>query len=297
MCYRHPDRPTGLSCTRCGRPACPECLRPAAVGQHCLECLRNDGVQQAPAFGGPQGRGVGSMTPTRLVADRPYATYALIAVNFVVYALCIAQAGVGDPGRAALFANGDLLKSDVAAGEYWRLLTSGFLHFSVTHVAVNMLSLYILGRAVEPALGVARYLAVYFIALFGGSAAVMLFENDAALTAGASGAIYGLMGAMLVIILKSRVSPVPVLLIIGFNVVLSFSLPGISVLGHLGGLTFGAAATAAIVYLPGLVLPARRRTPQAASRVGWIALAALLVVALGLGIGAGLSYDGLTYIR
>ena len=105
------------------------------------------------------------------------------------------------------------------------------------------------------------------------------------------------MGAMLVIILKARVSPVPVLLIIGFNVVLSFSLPGISVLGHLGGLAFGAAATTAIVYLPDAVLPAGRRTSQAASRVGWIALAGLFVVALGLSIGAGVAYDGLVYIR
>ncbi|OCW86025.1 rhomboid family intramembrane serine protease [Nocardia farcinica] len=237
------------------------------------------------------------MARTRTAPTQPYATYALMAVNLLIFALCVLQAGVGDPGGAAIFAAGDLLKSDVAAGEYWRLLTAGFLHFSVMHVAVNMLSLYILGRDLELALGIGRYLAVYLIALLGGSAAVMLFEDDRALTAGASGAIYGLMGAMLVIILKARVSPVPVLLIIGFNVVLSFSLPGISVLGHLGGLAFGAAATAAVVYLPDAVLPAGRRTPQAASRVGWIALAALFVVALGLSIGAGVAYDGLVYIR
>ncbi|WP_439033221.1 rhomboid family intramembrane serine protease [Gordonia terrae] len=237
------------------------------------------------------------MAPTRGAATQPYATYALIAANLLIFALCVLQAGVGDPGAASIFSAGDLLKSDVAAGEYWRLLTAGFLHFSVMHVAVNMLSLYILGRDLELALGVARYLAVYVIALLGGSAAVMLFEDDRALTAGASGAIYGLMGAMLVIILKARVSPVPVLLIIGFNVVLSFSLPGISVLGHLGGLAFGAAATAAIVYLPDAVLPPGRRDPRSAGRVGWIALAALLVLALGLGIGAGVTYDGLTYIR
>ncbi|WP_431840757.1 rhomboid family intramembrane serine protease [Gordonia hongkongensis] len=237
------------------------------------------------------------MARTRTAPTQPCATYALIAVNLLIFALCVLQAGVSDPGGAAIFGAGDLLKSDVAAGEYWRLLTAGFLHFSVMHVAVNMLSLYILGRDLEFALGIGRYLAVYLIALLGGSAAVMLFEDDRALTAGASGAIYGLMGAMLVIILKARVSPVPVLLIIGFNVVLSFSLPGISVLGHLGGLAFGAAATAAIVYLPDAVLPAGRRNPQAASRVGWIALAGLFVVALGLGIGAGVAYDGLVYIR
>ncbi len=238
------------------------------------------------------------MATTRLPAGKPYVTYALIGINILIFLLCAVQAGsFGDPGAAAIFSSGDLLKSDVAAGEYWRLLTSGFLHFSVMHVAVNMLSLYILGRDLELALGMSRYVAVYLIALLGGSAAVMLFENDRALTAGASGAIYGLMGAMLVIILKARVSPVPVLLIIGFNVVLSFSLPGISVLGHLGGLAFGAAATAAIVYLPGMVLPEGRRTPEAAGRVGWIALGALFVLALGLGITGGIVYDGLTYIR
>lgn len=237
------------------------------------------------------------MARTRLSEGKPYVTYTLIGINILVFLLCAVQGGFGDPGAATIFSSGDLLKSDVAAGEYWRLLTSGFLHFSVMHVAVNMLSLYILGRDLELALGMARYLAVYLIALLGGSAAVMLFENDRALTAGASGAIYGLMGAMLVIILKARVSPVPVLLIIGFNVVLSFSLPGISVLGHLGGLAFGSAATAAVVYLPGLVLPEGRRTPQATGRVGWIALGVLFVVALGLGVAGGVTYDGLTYIR
>ncbi|VFA88946.1 Rhomboid protease gluP [Gordonia paraffinivorans] len=264
------------------------------MGQHCLDCLARDGVQRTPDFGD---RGIRPMATTRVVPTKPYVTYGLIAVNVLVFLLCAAQAGFGDPGAAPLFAEGDLLKSDVASGEYWRLLTAGFLHFSVMHIAVNMLSLYILGRDLELALGMFRYLAIYLIALLGGSAAVMLFEADRAVTAGASGAIYGLMGAMLVIILKARVSPVPVLSIIAFNVVLSFSLPGISVLGHLGGLAFGAAATAAVVYFPGLVLPPGGRTPEAASRVGWVALAALFVLAIALGVAGGVAYDGPIYIR
>lgn len=291
VCYRHPDRPTGLSCSRCGRSACPECLRPAAVGQHCVDCLRNDGIQQSTAT-----------TPRRrwssaVAGDTPYVTYALIVINLIVFGLCVAEAGITNPGNAALMADGSLVKGIVGEGEYWRLLTSGFLHFSVMHVAVNMISLYIIGRDLERALGTYRYLAVYLISLLGGSAAVMLFEADNVQTAGASGAIYGLIGAMLVIVLKARVPATPVLVIIGFNVVLSVSLPGISLMAHLGGLAFGVAATAAIVYLPGLVLPRARLDAASANRVAWAALVTLLVVALGLGVGAGMLYDGPTILR
>lgn len=293
MCYRHPDRPTGLSCSRCGRPACPECLRSAAVGQHCVDCLRDDGVQRGSANPGRRSWSFRAISSSRT----PYATYALIAINLIVFGLCVAEAGVTDPSNAALFAHGDLVKGIVGDGEYWRLLTAGFLHFTVMHVAVNMISLYIIGRDLEIALGIYRYLAVYLISLLGGSAAVMLFEADNVQTAGASGAIYGLMGAMLVIVLKARVSPTPVLVIIGFNVVLSISLPGISLMAHLGGLAFGVAATAAIVYLPELVLPRNRLDAASASRVSWAALGVLLVLALAVGVGAGVMYSGPMILR
>nr|WP_237421890.1 rhomboid family intramembrane serine protease [Gordonia sp. SID5947] len=229
------------------------------------------------------------MVAKPMVAARPYATYGLIAVNLVVFAICLMQAKGGDMVRSQLFVDWALVKPWVAGGDYWRLLTAGFLHFSVTHIALNMISLYILGRDLEVAIGIPRYLAVYVTSLLGGSAAVMVF-GDVAINAGASGAIYGLMGAVLIIVLKARVSPVPVISIIVLNLVLSVTIPGISLLAHVGGLVFGAAATAGIIFLPQWVLSPQRRTAASVSRVGWISVAVLLVLAIAIGIGAGITY-------
>ncbi|MXP21370.1 rhomboid family intramembrane serine protease [Gordonia sp. HNM0687] len=293
MCFRHPDRPTGLSCSRCGRPACPECLRPAAVGQHCVDCLRNDGVQRstaAPTFGD---RGIRPMVASPMVAARPYATYTLIAINLVIFALCAMQARGFDMLDSRLFVDLALVKPWVADGEYWRLFTAGFLHFSITHVAVNMISLFILGRDLEIAIGIPRYLGVYVTSLLGGSAAVMAFGSDMSINAGASGAIYGLMGAVLIVVLKARVSPTPVISIIVLNLVLSITIPGISLLAHVGGLVFGAAATAGIIFGPQWLLSPDRRSAVAAARIGWIVIAALLVVALAVSVAVGMSYTGI----
>ena len=231
-------------------------------------------------------------TPT-VTRNTPIGTYALIAVNVVIFALCVIEAKSFDAGLAPLFQHGDLVRADVANGEYWRLLTAGFLHFTVMHIALNMISLYILGRDLETALGHSRFLMVYFIALFGGSAAVMLFEAGNVRSAGASGAIYGLMGAMLVIVVKARISPTGVITIIVINLVFSVTMPGISLAAHVGGLVFGAAATAAVIYLPATLLPDESRTQRNASRVGWIALVVLLIVAIALGVIAGSSRSGL----
>lgn len=229
------------------------------------------------------------MVAKPMVAARPYATYGLIAVNVLVFAICALQARSTDMIRSPLFVDWALYKPWVAGGEYWRLLTAGFLHFSVTHIAVNMISLYILGRDLEIAVGIPRYLAIYFTALLGGSAAVMLLGSDNAINAGASGAIYGLMGAVLIIVLKAKASPVPVISVIVLNLVMSVTIPGISLLAHVGGLLFGAAATAGIIFLPHWLLAPEKRTAAAVSRIGWIAIVVLLLVALAIGVGVGLT--------
>ncbi|MFW0783703.1 rhomboid family intramembrane serine protease [Gordonia sp. CPCC 206044] len=241
----------------------------------------------APQFGD---RGIHPMVAKPMVASKPYATYALIAVNLIVFAIWVYQAQGFEWRDSRLFVDWALVKPWVAGGDYWRLFTAGFLHFTVTHVAVNMISLYILGRDLEIAIGIPRYLGVYCTALLGGSAAVMLFGSDTAINAGASGAIYGLMGAVLVVVLKAKASPVPVISIIVLNLVLSVTIPGISLLAHMGGLVFGAAATAGIIVLPQWVLSPERRTATNVSRVGWISIAALLIVALAVGIGVGIAY-------
>lgn len=226
---------------------------------------------------------------------RPVATYALIAINIAVFAACMITANSIDVGVSPLMLHGELVRGNVVLGEYWRLLTAGFLHYSLIHLAVNMISLYILGRDLEIALGTARFVMVYLTSLFGGSAAVMLFQDDGTRSAGASGAIYGLMGAMLVVVLRLRVSPTPVLAIIGINLVMSLSLPGISLPAHVGGLIFGAAATAALIYGSRL-LPASARTERNAVVVGWISMAVLMVAAIAISVIVALTHTGVVMV-
>ncbi|MFF0817735.1 rhomboid family intramembrane serine protease [Rhodococcus sp. NPDC003318] len=285
-CVRHPDRPTGLSCTRCGRPACPDCLRPASVGQHCVDCVAEGNRHTATV------RTVAG-APVRTGVPAPIVTYVLMGINVVVFLVTALQAkSVMDNGRgfvnqftgtavfdSTLFGRWVLSPVDVATGDWMRLLGSGFLHFGLLHLAVNMFALYILGRDTEVILGRARYVAVYLISLLGGSASVMAFEV-AGFTAGASGAIFGIMGAQAVILLKLRRSPAPIIAVIAINVIISLTLPGISFFGHLGGLVAGAAATAALLYAPQWFGAGQNR--DRAVRIGWIGLGVVAVVTAGL---------------
>jgi membrane associated rhomboid family serine protease len=242
VCVRHPDRPTRLRCVRCERPACPECLRDASVGYQCVDCIREaQGTVRRPrTFVGAE------------VGTRPLVMPVLIALNVLMFVLTAVQAqSVANNQKSPLFAEFVLWPTGVAGlGEWWRLLTAGFLHYGMTHIAFNMLALYVLGRDLEPAFGRLRFLALYLVSMFGGNVAVYLFGSPDALTAGASTAVYGLMGAMLVAVLKLKLNPGTALAVIGLNVVLSFTLPGISLLGHLGGLVVGAGLAAGLIYAP-----------------------------------------------
>lgn len=263
-CVRHPDRPTGLACSRCGRPACPECLQPAAVGQHCVDCVRagNASVRRARTVAG-----------ARSGSTFGLVTYVLIGLNVLAYLATALQSRsvMDNTSDSSLFRAWALFPPSVATGDLERLLGSGFLHIGPIHLLVNMFALYIIGRDVEAILGRARYIAVYVVSLLGGSSSVMVLEAPISVTAGASGAIFGLLGAQAVILLKLKRSPTPVLVIIGLNVVISISLPGISLWGHMGGLVAGALATAGILFLPGST-----RKPM----VGWLAVAGVAVLAL-----------------
>ena len=210
-------------------------------------------------------------------ATRPTATYALIAINLVIFVVTLAQAGglSADLLRSRVFADGVLFGPLVADGEYWRILTSGFLHYSPIHVGLNMLTLYILGRDLEMAIGTRRFLGVYLTALVGGSAAVLIFSPLAA-TAGASGAIYGVMGGLLVAVVKAKLPPGQIIGLIVINIVISLTIPNISLWAHLGGLAFGAAATAGVLLLPQRL---GQRDAASASRVGWLSIAILVLVA------------------
>ncbi len=263
VCVRHRDRPTGLRCNRCHRPACPDCLREASVGYHCVDCVAEAGRTQryATTVAGAAPSGGGLVIPL------------LIAVNVAVFVVTVVQAGsLGRNNTAELFQQWALAPLAVADGDVWRLVTSGFLHFGPIHLALNMLVLWIIGRDLEAVLGRGRFLTVYLVSLLGGSAAVFALERVGSQTAGASGAIYGLMGALLMVLLRLRRSPGPALFIIGINVVITFTVPGISLYGHLGGLVFGTIAAAAMVYAP--------RDRRAPVQIG--AAAALVVVALAV---------------
>ncbi|WP_420750987.1 rhomboid family intramembrane serine protease [Rhodococcus sp. O3] len=279
-CVRHPDRPTLLACTRCGRPACPDCLRDASVGQQCVDCVA------AARSATPQARTVAG-APVRSGHPTPLVTYILIGLNVLIFAITAAQSSsvMNNQLRSGLFRDLALWPPMIAGNdEYLRLLGSGFLHFGPIHLAVNMFALWVIGRDTEIVLGRSRYIAVYLLSLLGGSAAVVLMQTDA-VTAGASGAVFGLMGAQAVILLRLRRSPAPVLSVVALNVFISITIPGISLWGHLGGLVIGAAATAAFLYGPQALGAGTDR--DRVVRTGWIALAAVtvavvLVIVLGV---------------
>lgn len=273
-CWWHPSRQTGLSCTRCGRPACPDCLREAAVGAQCVDCVqvgRRQDVGQRRQYRAA-GYGARTIAGARL-SNRLVVTPVLIALNVLVYAITAVEAKSPWNNQAAdLFNSWVLWPLGVAGGEWWRLFTAGFLHYGPIHLAVNMFSLWIIGREMEVLLGKARFVVLYVVSLLGGSLLVYLFGNVNGPTAGASGAIYGLLGGILIAVLRLKLNPAPAIGTIVLNLILTVSLPNISLFGHLGGLIVGALVTAALVYAP------------AKNRVAWQAgaVAVLVVALLGL---------------
>jgi membrane associated rhomboid family serine protease len=198
----------------------------------------------------------------------------LIALNVAIYLWTVVEAGsVTNNSGAVLFREWALVPRLVDAGEWWRVITGGFLHIGPIHLVFNMLALWVLGRDMETVLGRGRFLAVYLVSLLGGSAAVMVFDPNQAV-AGASGAVFGLMGGLAVVLRRLRVPASQVIGLIIVNVVISVLIPGISLIGHLGGLAVGAAATAALVYAP-----VRNRTPvQVLALTGLTVLVVLAMV-------------------
>lgn len=264
-CYRHPDRPTGLRCARCGRPACTECLRDAAVGFQCVECVQ---------AGQRDVRRPTTMAGAARADGRPIVTEVLVAVNVVVFAISavLAQSLFNNQG-SSLFSRLTLFPLGVADGQWYRLASSAFLHFGPLHIALNMYALYVLGRELETVLGRGRYAAVYAVSLLGGSASVMVFQSPLEASAGASGAVFGVLGGLAVVIFRLKRNPTAVLAVIAINLVFSIVVPDISLSAHLGGLAVGAAATAAIVWAPG-----RNRTAVQVGALVALTLALVVVI-------------------
>jgi len=236
-CYRHPDRETRVSCSSCGRPICPDCMTPTPVGMRCPECAS----QRTKVVRNPTGTPGGRATP---------ATYALIAINVVVFLVELANGagGLSAGPTSKFFVDFALFGPSVAEGEWYRLVTSGFLHVSIIHIGFNMFLLLILGRLLEPALGTPRFLALYFASLLAGSFGALVVEPNA-LTVGASGAVFGLAGAVFIIARGRGMDALAgeIGFLIVFNLVWSFVGSNISVGGHVGGLVGGAICAFAIV--------------------------------------------------
>jgi len=259
-CYRHPDRETGVSCSNCGRPICPECMTPTPVGMRCPECSKQK----------TQVRNL------RNVRSAVQLTPVLIAVCVIV-GLSSGSVGAGGGGNE-LFTRGALFGPLVADGEWWRLITGGFLHSGLIHLGFNMYLLWMLGNMMEPELGQVRFGLLYLVALLAGSAGALLVEPNA-VTVGASGAVFGLMAAAFLELRSRGFDPMasgigPLILL---NLAITF-IPGfnISIGGHIGGLIGGAVAT--------LVLH-QTRTP-ARRNLGIAGLSGLAVVFAVLGVVA-----------
>jgi membrane associated rhomboid family serine protease len=283
VCYRHPDRETWIRCQRCERPICPDCMNSAAVGFQCPSCVK-EGAKTTRSGRAPYG-GAPSANPAM-------TSIGLIVLNIAVWVTITANDALVDrlailPAGRCVAGNGYYPNateatctglnahwvSGVADGAYWQPITSIFSHVEVWHIAFNMMALYFLGPQLEMILGRARFLAVYLLSGLAGSTAVMWLSSESGQTLGASGAIFGLMGALLVVGLKIRANVQQLLFWIGLNVVFTVTASSfISWQGHFGGLVGGAVLAAIVVYAP--------RKGRAAFQ--WTAFAAFAVVLVAL---------------
>lgn len=274
-CYRHPDRETMVTCSDCGRPICPDCMTFGHVG---IRCPDHAGVAgRAPAAPKRASR----RAVLHLSSRGPIVTQVLIAINAGIFLLQLMLGGNLNGTGTWIYEKGVLVSSaidssgqlvGVAEGEWWRLLTAAFLHYGPLHLGMNMLVLWLLGQGVEDYFGHARFALLYVVAGLAGSAGALLWSPNA-LTVGASGAIWGIMGAA--IVLERRriyVFGGQAMMLLVLNLGITFLIPGISRGGHIGGLIGGVLAA--------LVLTSLRRSPGLATlAVGGIGVAAVAIAA------------------
>ena len=273
VCPRHSDREAYVRCQRCGRPACPECQRPAPVGIQCVDCVR-EAAQTTPR--------TRTILCGRATDGRPLVTYSLIGICVAVF---LAQWVSEDVTNDYAF------RPILGWTEPWRFVTAMFLHApgSLLHIGCNMYALYILGTYLEPLLGRARFLALYLISGIGGQVAVLLFAGSPPVVGqliqagvawctpvvGASGAIFGLFGALIVLNRHLNRSVAGIYTVLIINAVIGFVVPGISWQAHLGGFLTGLASAGAIVLF--------RR--QRVRHLTWVALGAVLALLVFVTVG------------
>ena len=273
VCFRHPGRETYVSCVRCGKPACPDCLRQAAVGQQCVECIRagNRGTRSLGGiFGGRPTRGA-------------VVTWALVAINIVLYVVEWARPGIANDlemiGLGPVRQGGPAV--GVATGQWYRLITSAFLpppgvnNLGPLDIIFNVWALIIIGPALERTLGQARYLTVYLVSAVGGSVLYFYLAPAAQPALGASGAIFGLLGAWFVVSKRLRLDSRWLVTIVALNLGFDLLLRSqIAWQAHVGGLLAGGVLTAAFAYAP----RRQRALLQAGATALVLGLAAVAVV-------------------
>ncbi|MEV7501908.1 rhomboid family intramembrane serine protease [Streptomyces sp. NPDC093018] len=284
VCYRHPDRETGVRCTRCERPICPECMVSASVGFQCPECVHGGGPAHPHApGGGGAGRTMAAARPRTvaggtITADPRLLTKVLIGINI---ALFLVQLAVGEGFTQRFEMIGQAYTplipgvQGVAQGQYYRLLTAMFLHAGFTHLLFNMLSLWWIGGPLEAALGRARYLALYAVSGLAGSALTYLLAAPEAPSLGASGAIFGLFGATGVLMRRLNYDMRPLFALLVINLIITFT-PGFDIAwqAHVGGLVAGVVTGYAMVHAP--------RRNRALVQYGTCALVLVVVAVLTL---------------
>ncbi len=251
-CTKHPDTATGRHCTRCGRPACNQCLTQVDVGSHCVDCIKSvrPAARERIRFWN---------------ASQPLLiTRSIIAINALFY-LWVTLGTRLTYGSAINKRELDMALSlyFIDNGEWYRLISSGFLHYGLIHVGMNMFLLWQLGQLLEPALDRGRFALLYFAAMLGGSVGALALSPDA-LTGGASGAVFGLMAAAAVGLQQRGVNPMKTGIggTLILNLLITFTIPGISIGGHVGGAFMGAAVGYAML---------EPRWNRNAAYVSWVA--------------------------
>jgi membrane associated rhomboid family serine protease len=236
-CYNHPDREAYISCQRCERLICPDCMRDASVGFQCPSCI---------AEGAKTVRQPTTLAGATVTGREGNVSMVLIGINVAAF---VAQLATGN--RAGdVFQQGALEGYATADGDYWRMLTSAFLHGGMLHLVLNMYALYLFGPFVERALGTARFVIAYLTAALAGSVAVYVLAAPTTVTIGASGAVFGLFGMALLLLLKAKQDVRSLLVLLAINAVISILGPNISWEGHLGGFVAGLALGAVFAYAP-----------------------------------------------
>jgi membrane associated rhomboid family serine protease len=284
-CYRHPDVETGVHCTRCGRPICPDCMIPAPVGHQCPECV----AEARREFRAGPGRRI-AVANVRRRASVTTVLLALIGVMYVVEVLTGGSGalinGPSPPQLVKLGASIDLFQAPgggiggIAVGQYWRLLTAMFLHEGIIHIAFNAYALWIFGSVVEQELGRVRFALIYFVTGIVGGAASYAFGPSFTAGVGASGAIFGVFGAFIAYNFRRRHLAIAAarlrtaFMLIAINAFIAFSVPGIDWRDHAGGLLAGLVAGYAV---EGTGSQSTRRTILVLGMAGLLAVAYALV--------------------